>query len=125
MEYLEGKTLASRIAGRALSTDEVTKLGIPMAEALAAAHSKGVIHRDIKPANIFITTSRLVKVLDFGVAKLMQSSPEAAAATALTETNAVTGTLPYMSPEQLRGENLDARSDIYTLGVVLYEMSTG
>ena len=125
MEYLEGMTLASRIAERALSTDEVTKLGIPMAEALAAAHSKGVIHRDIKPANIFITTSRLVKVLDFGVAKLMQSSPEAAAATALTETNAVTGTLPYMSPEQLRGENLDARSDIYTLGVVLYEMSTG
>ena len=125
MEYLDGQTLAMYMAGRrVVGTELVAKLGMPIAEAVSAAHSKGIIHRDIKPGNIFVTQSGLVKVLDFGVAKLAAESnqPEA---TTLTETNAVTGTLPYMSPEQLRGENLDARSDIYALGVVLYEIATG
>src|SRR5579862_5222178 len=125
MEYLDGQTLAMYIAGRrAVGTELVTKLGTPIGEALAAAHSKGVIHRDIKPGNIFVTQSGLVKVLDFGVAKLVQESDKTAVTT-LTETNTITGTLPYMSPEQLRGENLDTRSDIYALGVVLYEIAAG
>jgi eukaryotic-like serine/threonine-protein kinase len=125
MEYLEGQTLAMYIAGRrSVGTELVAKLGMPIAEALSAAHSKGVIHRDIKPGNIFVTQSGLVKVLDFGVAKLVAEANQFDATT-LTETNTITGTLPYMSPEQLRGENLDARSDIYALGVVLYEIATG
>jgi len=125
MEYLDGQTLAMYMAGRrAVDTQLVAKLGMPIAEALGAAHSKGVIHRDIKPGNIFVTQSGLVKVLDFGVAKLMAEANQFDATT-LTETNTITGTLPYMSPEQLRGENLDTRSDIYALGVVLYEIATG
>jgi serine/threonine protein kinase/Tol biopolymer transport system component len=125
MEYLEGQTLAIYIAGRrAVGIELVAKLGMPIAEALAAAHSKGVIHRDIKPGNIFVTQSGLVKVLDFGVAKLVAEANQSDATT-LTETNTITGTLPYMSPEQLRGENLDTRSDIYAFGVVLYEIATG
>ncbi len=125
MEYLDGQTLAIYMAGRrAVSTELVAKLGMPIAEALAAAHSKGVIHRDIKPGNIFVTQSGLVKVLDFGVAKLVAQANEFEATT-LTATNTITGTLPYMSPEQLRGENLDSRSDIYALGVVLFEIATG
>jgi len=125
MEYLDGQTLAMYIAGlREVGTELVAKLGMPIAEALAAAHSKGLIHRDIKPGNIFVTQSGLVKVLDFGVAKLVQGSDKIAVTT-LTDTNAITGTLPYMSPEQLRGENLDSRSDIYAFGIVLYEIATG
>ena len=124
MEYLEGQTLAGYIGGRALAADRITKFGMAIAEALGAAHSKGVIHRDIKPGNIFVTTAGLVKVLDFGVAKLLRSA-EGPTATNLTKTEGVTGTLPYMSPEQLRGQEVDARSDIYSLGIVLYEMSAG
>src|ERR1700722_19594396 len=125
MEYLDGQTLAIYIAGRrAVSTELVAKLGMPIAEALGAAHSKGVIHRDIKPGNIFVTQSGLVKVLDFGVAKLVAEVNQSDA-TALTEKNTITGTLPYISPEQLRGEKIDTRSDIYGLGVVLYEIATG
>ena len=125
MEYLDGQTLATYIAGRrSVGTEFVAKLGMPIAEALGAAHSKGVIHRDIKPANIFVAQSGLVKVLDFGVAKLVAEANQSDSSP-LTETNTITGTLPYMSPEQLRGENLDTRSDIYALGVVLYEIATG
>jgi Tol biopolymer transport system component len=125
MEYLDGQTLALYIAGRrGVGTELVGKLGMPIAEALGAAHSKGVIHRDIKPGNIFVTQSGLVKVLDFGVAKLVAEANQSDSAP-LTETNAITGTLAYMSPEQLRGEKVDTRSDIYALGVVLYEIATG
>ena len=125
MEYLDGQTLAMYITGRRSVGDElVAKLGMPIAEALGAAHSKGVIHRDIKPGNIFVTQSGLVKILDFGVAKLVADANQSDSAP-LTETNTVRGTLPYMSPEQLLGENLDTRSDIYALGVVLYEIATG
>jgi serine/threonine protein kinase/Tol biopolymer transport system component len=125
MEYLDGQTLDMFVAGRrAVGTEFVAKLGMPIAEALGAAHAKGVIHRDIKPSNIFVTQSGLVKVLDFGVAKLVAEVNQSDAP-GLTEKNTITGTLPYMSPEQLRGEKVDTRSDIYGLGVVLYEIATG
>jgi eukaryotic-like serine/threonine-protein kinase len=125
MEYLDGRTIKDHILGRALGSDEIPKLGIQIAEALSAAHSKGVVHRDIKPGNIIVTVSGLVKVLDFGLAKLLRPASESLPTESLTQTHAVTGTLPYMSPEQLRGREVDIRTDIYALGVVLYEMSTG
>jgi serine/threonine protein kinase/tetratricopeptide (TPR) repeat protein len=125
MEYLDGKPLKDHILGRVLESDEISKLGTQIAEALSAAHSRGVVHRDIKPGNVMVTSSGLVKVLDFGLAKLIGYPSENAPTKTLTETHAVIGTLPYMSPEQLRGREVDARTDIYALGVVLYEMSTG
>jgi serine/threonine-protein kinase len=125
MEYLDGRALKDHILGRTLDSDEISKLGIQIAEALSAAHSKGVVHRDVKPGNIVVTVSGPVKVLDFGLAKLIGSQGENAPTVSLTESHTVTGTLPYMSPEQLRGREVDSRTDIYALGVVLYEMSTG
>ena len=125
MEYLDGRTLQEHIVGRTLDSDEISKLGIQIAEALSAAHSKGVVHRDVNPGNIVVTALGLVKVLDFGLAKLIGSQGVTASTKTLTETHAVTGTLPYMSPEQLRGREVDARTDNYALGVVLYEMATG
>jgi tetratricopeptide (TPR) repeat protein len=131
MELLEGATLKHRIGGRPLPIEQVLALGAEIAEALSAAHAKGIVHRDIKPANVFVTATGHAKVLDFGIAKLGGGPAEAAAAATRTEAGPLTsqgsaiGTLAYMSPEQARGEDLDSRTDLFSLGAVLYEMTTG
>ncbi len=132
MEFLDGETLRSHIDGKALPLGEILKLGIQIADALDAAHAEGIIHRDIKPANIFVTRRGQAKVLDFGLAKLVPKGiatgdrdfgGETTDSTSVV--GIISGTPSYMSPEQIRGDNLDPRTDIFSLGLVLYEMATG
>ena len=123
MEYVPGKTLADRLASGSLPEREVIALGMQITAALGDAHERGIVHRDLKPENIAITANGQAKVLDFGLAKLLHRDQEATTDTLTASQNAA-GTLPYMSPEQLRGEPLDARSDIYGIGATLYEMVT-
>jgi eukaryotic-like serine/threonine-protein kinase len=131
MELLEGESLKQRIGRGALRLDDLLELGVQIADALDAAHSHNVIHRDIKPANLFITRRGQAKVLDFGVAKLAEAERDQAgfaetnAAFEVTTTGSAVGTIGYMSPEQARGQGLDARSDLFSFGIVLYEMATG
>jgi TolB-like protein len=127
MEKLDGESLKQRISGHALETDKVLDYGVQVADALVASHAKGIVHRDIKPANIFITPSGQVKVLDFGLAKLvhMGTEDDGAADNSLTAVGVIPGTAVYMSPEQARSETIDARTDLFSFGSVLYEMTTG
>ncbi len=127
MELVEGVTLSDKLAGGPLLEKEITRLGMQLAEALEEAHERGVVHGDLKPGNVMVTAKGQAKVLDFGLAKLVRPTVASATATTerFTETQGVAGTLPYMAPEQLRGEAVDGRTDIHALGAVLYEMATG
>src|SRR6202008_1864871 len=132
MEFIDGETIRRHVNNKPLPVEEILTLGIQIADALDAAHAEGIIHRDIKPANIFVTKRGQAKVLDFGLAKLVpkglagadaDSGHEVPGSTSIV--GIISGTPSYMSPEQVRGDNLDPRTDIFSLGLLLYEMATG
>src|SRR3984957_7251777 len=135
MELLEGQSLDQKLLSGPMPVDRLLEIAIQLADALDAAHAKGIIHRDIKPANIFLTQRAVVKVLDFGLAKLMRPEPgmetiggatqDSPNPAHLTGPGATVGTISYMSPEQARGEDLDTRTDLFSLGTVIYQMATG
>src|SRR5262249_18636869 len=130
MELLEGETLRQRITRGTIPLDEALEIGIAVAEGVAAAHSKGVIHRDLKPENVFVTAGGIVKILDFGLARLEETAPADPTATTAaipltTEPGLLMGTVYYMAPEQVRGHPVDARCDLFSFGCLLYEVVTG
>jgi serine/threonine protein kinase len=129
MELVDGQTLATHVGGKRLSTDAFLELAIPLADAVSAAHEKNIIHRDLKPTNIMLDEKGRLKVLDFGLAKLIEPAPdeddETVLAKAMTQAGTVVGTAAYMSPEQAEGRNVDPRSDVFSLGIILYELATG
>ena len=131
MELVEGRTLDQLIPGGGMTLDRFFEVAIPLSDALAAAHERGITHRDLKPANVMVTEDRRVKILDFGLARLLDDEPEEESSVgeeptkALTHEGMVVGTVPYMSPEQVQGRQVDSRSDIFSLGTILYQMATG
>ena len=124
-EYIPGITLSDRLASGPMTEKEVARLGGQLAEGLTAAHNQQVVHRDLKPSNLRVTPDARLKILDFGLAKLLVPAADPAQTRSVSETQGISGTLPYMPPEQLSGESPDVRSDIYGAGTVLYEMATG
>jgi TolB-like protein/tetratricopeptide (TPR) repeat protein/predicted Ser/Thr protein kinase len=125
MEYVAGQTFTDKLSAGPLPEKETARLGLQLAEGLTAAHEQGIVHRDLKPGNVKLTSDGRLKILDFGLARLVKQPSDAAETASLTEAQAPVGTLPYMSPEQLHGEEVDPRTDIWAAGLVLYEMATG